>query len=339
MISLAAEQKSKSLITYKSKSRLSLLLVLLILVPLISCSSEGARLEKTKTKQGFFYVSADHRYFNNNAVFTTSRMEHGVDLLNSALDQQKPHVPVYLYFVESSRSHQIDVSFPENSHTYQYLLKNLHADEKSHLSYTTYEEFCNYFFSTDHHWNARGSYQGYTDIIRMLLGDDEPLQVPDEEITLPVIFNGSFALNEKNPVSEEYFSFYRFDHLPAYTTYVNGVRKTQGNMKAYLKGVYKTDLYTDHYEQLYGGCPAQVVYDTNRPDKMNLLVIRNSYSSAITDLIASHYNRTVYIDLRSYRDKFGKLFSLREAISEFSIDQILIFGDSKMFIDVKHIVK
>ena len=310
-----------------------------LLVPGRPAQAEAPEIVKVRTSHDFYYIAADHRYTDNFVGFHTGRMEHGVQMLNSAVDGLRPHIPVYCYLAESSRSHPITPTFPADSLAYRFLLKFLHADHFDHLKYETYQEFCQYFYQTDHHWNYLGSYQGYTDMIRMMLGDDEPLFTPDETVVLPVVFQGSFANKEKHPIADEPFAFYRFDHLPAYTTYINDARRSYGNMRAYLAGRYATELYTNHYEQLYGGSWAKIVYDTGRPEKKDLLVFCNSYGSPVRPLLASHYNRTVFIDLRLYYANYGENVSLNEIVREYGIDQILFLGDVKMFIDVKHIVR
>ena len=96
-------------------------------------------------------------------------MKKLVDGFNAAIDalpEDKP--PIYLYLAESSRSHPIAPEFDEESPGYLYLKENLHADVFDHLKYSTYEQFCDYFYTTDHHWNYKGSYQAYKDIVRML---------------------------------------------------------------------------------------------------------------------------------------------------------------------------
>ena len=54
-------------------------------------------------------------------------------------------------------------------------------DAYDHLKYRTFEQFCDYFYSTDHHWNHRGSYQGYVDIVHMLLGEEEEILIENTE--------------------------------------------------------------------------------------------------------------------------------------------------------------
>lgn len=317
------------------KRRRALLLALLCLLPF--CQAQGDDLSFRLTDNGLFYIKADHRYANNAGHYGVSRMKEGVRLLNAALDALDESIPTFLYLAENSRSHQLASAFPEDSDAYLYLVQNLHVDQADHLKYRTYEQFCQYFYATDHHWNHRGSYQGYRDAVELVLGKDTLCLPPAEEITLPVKFQGSFAKQEKNPVSQEYFTFYRFEGLPECTVYVNGKRSALGNMESYLAGKYGKKKYENHYALLYGGDAALTVLETGKEEGPVLLMLCNSYASPLKRLLTFHFRRVVCVDLRFYRQTFHEEFSLSRAVEEYGADHVLLLGDVKMFIDVDHI--
>ena len=102
-----------------------------------------------------------NRLVNNSRNYSNKRMAERIQNFNRALDSIPDDIPVYLYFVENSRTHPIAASFAKDSDAYRYLKNNFHADYFDHLKYTTFKAFCSYFYTTDHHWNFRGSYQGY----------------------------------------------------------------------------------------------------------------------------------------------------------------------------------
>ena len=181
-----------------------------------AAAEEELVLEQTPVKP-IMRVVNDGRLIADASDFTNDRMEERINGFNTAIDALgKKRPPVYMYLVETSYSHQMANTFDEDSPGYLYLKDNLHADVFDHLKYTTYREFCEYFYTTDHHWNYKGSYQGYKDIVRMLLGEQEELLEPAEEIVTDVCFNGSFAHQLDTPNSTERFTFYRFDPMPQY---------------------------------------------------------------------------------------------------------------------------
>ena len=63
-----------------------------------------------------------------------------------------------------------------------------YEEDTDYLRIGSLEEYGRYFYTTDHHWNYRGSYAGYCQIVRMLLGEDEPVIEPAETVTFPVKF-------------------------------------------------------------------------------------------------------------------------------------------------------
>ena len=296
------------------------------------------KLDFSGTGHDVLYSPSYNRFANYYGIFKTSDADHCINMFNRAIKALNPHVPVYLYFVESSRSHPLKASFDENSGYYNYLCTRLHADKHDHLKFSTFGQFCEYFYSTDHHWNHRGAYQGYVDIIRMIIGDQEEIQVPEEEVVLPVLYNGSYAKKCKNPCSTEYFALYRFSDLQPYTSYINGKQNKYDRIQAYLSGKYSKEVYANHYQLCYGGNYACVVMETGLEEKPNLLLFSNSMGAGVKYLLAKHFNRIVSIDLRYYKDEFNQAFSMQEAVREYGIDMILILGESVFFKHAKDLV-
>lgn len=247
-----------------------------------------------------------------------------------ALGEDRP--PFYLYLVESSRSHDIDWDFDVDSPAYRYLSSTLHVNKSDHLKYSTYEEFCNYFYSTDHHWNYKGSYQGYVDIVRMMLGEEEEVLVPVETVEIPVIYNGSYANTLKLAISQEKFAFYRFDPFPKYTAYQYGKKRPYDHIQdIYLKGKYKKGKYANHYAQCYGGDAGLMVFESDRHPERTLLLIGNSLSNAVKFLLPYHFGRVVYVDLRNYKSQTKKDFSMSAVIQQYGVNQVLLLGDAYLF--------
>lgn len=298
-----------------------------------------APLAFTRVDKEHLLISADHRLINDAAAFPAGSVKGRIDGYNAALDPLAKKLganrpKVYLYLVESSLTHQIDRTFPCDSPTYEYLKKHLHADGFDHLKYTTYEEFCNYFYTTDHHWNYVGSYRGYLDIVRMLLGEDEKTLAPTEAVELPIIFNGSFAKLTQNPISQERFTLYRFSPFPRYTANVAGRKKAYDHLQEYLNHKYASDLYTNHYGFSYGGDVGLLILDSREVrNGRTLLILGNSLSNAVKTLLTAHYEKIVYVDLRHYKKACEKDFSLRETVLAYQADQILIIGDMSLFLE------
>lgn len=318
------------------KNGLRALLCLLLLAATAAASAEDARepLVLTRLHPQILRVEGYDRMVNDASAFSVRWIRDKVEAFNAAIDplgSDRP--PIYLYLAETSRSHQIARDFSEDSPDYLYLREHLHADAFDHLKYSTFEQYCDYFYTTDHHWNYKGSYQAYVDIVRLLLGDDEPVLVPAETVVTRRIFNGSYARNTKEPISKEYFALYRFDPMPAYKAYQDGRRKNYDRMAKYLAGNISTDKLDNHYALCYGGDVGVLEMYADQHKDRTLLMIGNSLSNAVKPLLTAHYGTIICVDLRHYKASTGKDLSLSKAIRQYQPDQILLLGDVCLFIE------
>ena len=296
----------------------------------------GERKPMTVTQQkneNVYLIEGEDRLIARPYPFPNGDSIRMVNALNAAFDalgDQCP--PVYLYFVESSRSHSIDWTFSEDSPVYTSLKQDLHATGFDHLKYSTYEGYCHYFYSTDHHWNHRGAYQGYVDIVRMMFGDDEPVLVPSGEVEINAVYNGSFAQRVKMPVSKEKFAFYTFDPFPEYTAYQYGKKRPYDHIRdIYMKGKYKTGKYANHYAQCFGGDAGLMIFESANHPERTLLLIGNSLSNGVKYLLTNHFGKIVYVDFRNYGGQAKKSFSVSAAVKQYGINSILLLGDTYLF--------
>ena len=248
---------------------------------------------------------------------------------------KKTHdIPVYVYLVETVCSHafrdEIPWTFPADTEMYQMLKSSLHADAISHLEISSAEQLFSYFYTTDMHWNYRGSYRGYLDCAQLLGIPEEERYVPTGEKTFPVIYNGALAKIRNTTISQEQFTVYTFDDFPDYTAYVNGKKKTYDHYSSYMAGKYESKKYTPHYDNFYGGNYSFVVLESQHTDAPDLLVIGNSFTNPVKTLLAHHYHRVVCVNLFQYKYD-GRQFSLSKTVEEYGIDQILLLSDIKMY--------
>ena len=86
------------------------------------------------------------------------------------------------------------------------------------------------------------------------------------------------------------------------------------------------------YGAFYGGDDGEIIFDTGRTDRGNLLVIGESYDNAILKLLASHFDRTYSVDLRYYRNYMGSDFSLGDYLRRNNITKVLLIGNVDYYI-------
>ncbi|MBR5094908.1 MAG: hypothetical protein IK095_07425 [Oscillospiraceae bacterium] len=228
-------------------------------------------------------------------------------------------LPFYFYFVESDAV--LDMKTGEKTPFYELVcsLLDIPAERCARFLVDDPERFCQEFFRTDHHWNARGSYRGYREILALLGCEEAPLE-PLEERTLPGELCGSKALQAGLTELTEPFTAYRFAYPPLGVSF--------GHEEEFFAGTCPLEI---GYGSFYGGDDGLVVFDTGREDRPDLLIIGDSYDNAVLKLIASHHHRTYAVDLRNYAREQGEPFRLDSFAREHHLDAVLILGSQVVF--------
>jgi len=240
-----------------------------------------------------------------------------------------PELDFYVYYVE--RESDINFETGEKVGTYELLCENLDLPPQraARFEITDFEQFTKYFYKTDHHWNADGSYKGYTEILKLLECEDVPLKAA-YTVTFPNEYVG--AKVRTNPKARGYtdaFSVNRYLFPEMTVTMVGGI-------PAYDYGEQEHWLYSkpEHstYNEYYGDDFGEVVFDTQLNTRENLLVIGESYDNAVLKLLASHFNRTHAIDLRFYEPYMNEKFDFDAYVKDNDIDKVLLVGAVDYFV-------
>ncbi len=229
---------------------------------------------------------------------------------------------VYYYFVEDTST----IDFSKNNlrvNDYYGKLKKELKGEKGlkRLEWDTFDDYKRFFYKTDHHWNYIGSYQGYLDIMEML--GEKNIVEPKEIFTNHEDYYGSFARNTNNYDYHEEFTYYRFD-LPEHSSAINRKVQKYNHYEEYENHDYQYGQSVNYYAYVYGDDYGEIVFDYNQPKKENLLIIGNSDSNPINELIASSFNKTYVVDLRHYKNSIGENFIPRDYIKNNKIDKVLV---------------
>lgn len=265
---------------------------------------------------------------NGNLVYNISHVsddkaayDNRIKNINRAIENTTQDI--YIYYIEKDT----DIDFANNhkSDIYSYLKSNINTNKIYNFEVNNFEEFNNYFYKTDHHWNYKGSYKAYGELVNILT-KDEPLSYK-EIVCLNNNFSGSKAnFSGASQFYKEEFCAYDFD-LPEYKVYINGKLGKYGNEKYHLDN--PNDLVS--YVEYYGGDNGEIIFDNNDNSKENILVIGESYDNAILKLLASHFNKTYSIDLRNYERSNNKKFNYISYINDNKIDKVLLIGNIDYF--------
>lgn len=286
-------------------------------------------LKMRNNETGKYYVAiAKDTYKLNNEEWLINKPEKNpynpkvVNYFNKIENVDK-----YLYFVESDCSKMYNENESEN-YVYEDMMKNMKVTKASKFKVDTFEEYKKYFYKTDHHWNYRGQYRGYQEITKLLgIPEEEQVNIAEEK-QYDTYFWGSRAREATEYNIKEKFTVYKYDNVKPKEVYVDGKLSQYGASEKYDKGEYTSKQITNHYGQYYGNDYAEVIYNFDLPEKENLLIISNSYSNAINEILASHFNKTYIIDLRSNQE-----FNPNEYIKQNKIDKVLIVGNMSLFSD------
>ena len=260
-------------------------------------------------------------YYESYVKDVKEEIDSRVKNINKAL--AATNINTYIYYIEKDS----DIDFVTNKKTdiYNYLKENINSNNIYRFEINNFDEFSQYFYKTDHHWNYKGSYKAYTELVNILT-DDNPLE-PIDEICLNDNFSGTKAsISDAKYFYKEKFCVYKFNY-PDYTILKNGNEGTYGNEEYY----FNTKSSNISYANFYGKDIGEIIIDNHNNSKQNILVIGDSYDNAILKLLASHFNKTYSIDLRDYERKTGKKFEYTKYLKENNIDKVLLIGNFGFF--------
>ncbi len=240
---------------------------------------------------------------------------------HNALFSSVPGVDFYVYYIQ--RDADLNFITGEKTGAFEFLSSMLELPKEriGLFSVDSFEQYCDYFYRTDHHWNYQGSYKAYTELTD-LLNCGEPLQ-PTGEYLISSVFSGARNSSIGSNLFTEEFYAYDFD-FPKMTVTINGAKADDYGIE------YKLPELSDdtvRYGSYYGWDNGETVFDTSRPELESILVIGESYDNAILKLLASHFDRTYSIDLRNYASQRYKKFDIESYIAEHGIDKVLLIGN------------
>lgn len=183
------------------------------------------------------------------------------------------------------------------------------------------EQYKNYFYKTDHHWNINGALVGYYDILDMFnIVDNNNYNVVVKDNRK---FYGSLAKTALNDIVYDYIC--DIDYYIDYNVVVNG-GVPEDIFKPRNIRLDRSYKYYDYYVSYFNGQYGKVVYDYNNSSKENLLIIGDSYTWQIDYLIAQNFNKTHVINLR-YDEFKNSSFDMTSYISENNISKVLFLYD------------
>lgn len=258
-------------------------------------------------------------------------MPQKIGLLNSKMIAQNVErynhlnslVDTYYFVINNS----LNFDFEKNEKSLDFvkiLSDGLQGNYKiASLEVNSYEDYKNLFSQTDHHWDYRGVQAGLEGISK-LLGFKTP--TPTGTFTSPEYSYGSAAKSTKSYNNQEPFTVYLYD-IPPHKTIINGEAGKYSRLDKLVNHEYTYNLDTNFY-WFYGDNNGEIIFDFDQPSKDNLLILSNSFSNPLNEVIAQYFNKTFVLDLRNYKKDLGKDFILSTYLKDHKIDKVLVLADT-----------
>lgn len=178
------------------------------------------------------------------------------------------------------------------------------------------DEYLQYYYATDHHWNIHGAYRGYCEIAKSL--DIEPL-VPEEIVEYSFYSYGSASREGLMVVERDHIGDYIFD-MPSYVTFnKKGDPFERTLRKDFSEGTVdeKASRYT--LNGYFGANMSKVTYIVEENvGKKNLLLIGDSFVKPVEPMLAASYHETHVLDIRD------KAVNIDSYVKENNIDEIVV---------------
>lgn len=270
----------------------------------------------------------DMYFFNGQLVYKAdtasvdlSDYDKAFDVLNPLM-QNLPQTEFFLYYVTSD----IDIDFVsgESRGVFDYISGKADIPDENcaALSVASFEDYRENFFYSDHHWNHKGSYKAYLQLLE-LLGTEDTALSPTGERQLPGIFYGSKGIQIGSTLYYDKISVYDFDFPPMDYFLADSPLSDYGNTA--------TDSEVISYGTVYGDDLGCLIFSTGMSDRENILIIGESYDNAVLKLLASHFNNTHSVDLRYYPYLTGKIFNLCDYVQQNNISKVLLIGSGEFY--------
>lgn len=297
----------------------------------LASSALTTALLNAVVEPGRYYRIGDRLLFSDYLVFsprTPDELQDDLDAraanLNAAFAAH-PETDFYVYYIERDSDLNFETGVRLHADDVLFSQLTLPAERMGTYEIPDFATFAERYYRTDHHWCYRGSYLAYCELLDLLGCGDGPL-APYATETLGQ-FSGSKAAATGLEGFYEPMTVYRFN-FPAMDITVNGSPAADyGNQN----GNPLADGYMLNYASVYGNDDGEVVFDTHRADRSNLLILGESYDNAVIKLLATHFQKTYAVDLRYYSPYMGEEFSLGDYLQKNGIDTVLLIGSIDFF--------
>ena len=281
-----------------------------------------AELTSGKKENKGIYLCENETLIEPYAAPELSALDFSLDAVNAL--SESAGVPVTLALIPSASeiwADKLPTGAPNDSqretiaHAYSYVSAQT-ADVYGALQAHSGEPI---FYRTDHHWTSLGAYYGYAAIAEAMGLTSVPLSAYSEQVVSRDFYGTAYSASGFSWVAPDSISVYVPDAGVKVTNYPVGTPE-EGAM--YVETFLQAK---DKYKFFYGGNTPLLTVETAQTDAPSLLILRDSYTDAMSPFLTAHFSKIHILDLRYYKT------SLRAYIEENDIDSILVCYNVKNF--------
>lgn len=274
---------------------------------------------KNNTDDEYIIYNKKHNFFylinNLSTQEMNSRVKSQAKFYND-INNKYPNVNMYVYLPLRYELTQM-CSNSLNGYVDSFESELNEDIRVSKLEALSNEEYLQYFYKTDHHYNANGALKAYEDILKMMHIDST------NEYTVKTVKTPYYGSMAKSALNDSIS-----DELQAIDTDIEiSLKEPNEAFKPMTIKDTKNKFY-DYYIGYFNGQFDEIIYKYNESSDRNLLIIGDSVSWQIDYLIASKFNETHVINMRFGKWKKENL-DLGKYIEENRITDILFLEEAE----------
>lgn len=194
-------------------------------------------------------------------------------------------------------------------------------------------EVLNFYYNTDHHLITPGCYEVYRQLHHLISskGVDIGGIVPCKNwFTVPnVVFRGSYSRRSGGYEKAADSLISCLFELPDLTVTMHGMGNFHERNKrsVYESGKIPKGRFFNHPGEYFGLDHGLIEYSvSNVLENRNLLAIGDSNDNSIEPLLAAHFSRSFFVDVRHFEKETRRRFQLDTFIRQYNITDVLFIG-------------
>ncbi len=254
---------------------------------------------------------------------SADNFERRIDNINRLIDGL-PDTRFSVYYIEKETD--LDLRSGEKKQIGDRILSQIGLPEQRKGIYRvdSFAQFDETFFRTDTHWNHKGAYRGYCELLALVMPEETPLPHGEEGLVCQRFSGNKAATNGADGIWTEPFYAYSFA-FPEMEITINGAPADDYGAQ------HTRDASTITYSTFYGSDSGEIIFRNPAGNGQKLLMIGESYDNAILKLLASHTSELYSVDLRNYEAQMGRPFDLVSYLEAHGIDHVVLVGNIDYF--------